>query len=259
MEEKKTTALYRAIRWLVKAFYPKMEVVGAEHLPEGPAIIVGNHTQMNGPIAGELYFPGPHYIWCAGQMMELKEVPDYAFRDFWSFKPWYSRWFYRIASYAIAPLSVCIFNNAHTVPVYHDTRILTTFRATEKLLEAGARVIIYPEYNKRYNNILYDFHDKFVDAARIYYKKTGRQIPFVPMYIAPKLRQMVLGEPIYFDGESSIVRERARICAGLMDRITAMAAALPPHTVVPYRNIPKRDYPKNTPIEVYADDEAPGR
>ena len=52
---------------------------------------------------------------------------------------------------------------------------------------------------------------------------------------------------------------RARICAGLMDRITAMAAALPPHTVVPYRNIPKRDYPKNTPIEVYADDEAPGR
>ena len=27
---------------------------------------------------------------------------------------------------------------------------------------------------------------------------------------------------------------------------TGLARALPPHTVVPYRNIPKKDYPKNT-------------
>ena len=190
MEEKKTTALYRAIRWLVKAFYPKMEVVGAEHLPEGPAIIVGNHTQMNGPIAGELYFPGPHYIWCAGQMMELKEVPGYAFEDFWSFKPWYSRWFYRIASYVIAPLSVCIFNNAHTVAVYHDTRIITTFRETLARLQEGASVVIFPEKNERYNNILYAFQDKFIDLGRMYWKKTGETLSFVPMFIAPYLKTM---------------------------------------------------------------------
>ena len=34
-----------------------------------------------------------------------------------------------------------------------------------------------------------------------------------------------------------------------------MAAELPEHTVVPYRNIRKRDYPKNKPIEVYVNEQ----
>ena len=128
--KRKISPLYRFIKVLVRVFYPKMGVVGAENLPEEAAVIVGNHTQMNGPIACELYLPGEHYTWCAGQMMELKEVPAYAYADFWSGKPKYIRWFYKLLSYLIAPLSVCVFNNANTIPVYRDNRIVTTFRLT---------------------------------------------------------------------------------------------------------------------------------
>ena len=35
-----------------------------------------------------------------------------------------------------------------------------------------------------------------------------------------------------------------------------MALAQPEHTVVPYPNIPKKQYPKNIPLEVYAHEEA---
>lgn len=252
MEDKKTTLLYKIIRWFVLLFYPKIRVIGAENLPEGEAIVVGNHAQMHGPIAGELYFPGKHYLWCAGQMMRLKEVPGYAFTDFWSFKPKSVQWLYRIASYLIAPLSVCVFNNAHTIPVYHDERIIRTFRLTVGRLQAGSRVIIFPERNERYNNILYAFQTKFVDVARMYWKKTGETVPFVPVYLAPKLKTMYIGEPIPFDPQAPIAQERERVCAALTEAITAMAAALPEHTVIPYRNIPRRDYPKNRPVEVYA-------
>lgn len=55
--KKETTLLFRIIKWLVRVFYGKMEVVGLENLPKNNAVIVGNHTQMNGPIAGELYLP----------------------------------------------------------------------------------------------------------------------------------------------------------------------------------------------------------
>ena len=82
MPDKKTSLLYKFIRWLVRLFSPKMGVEGLENLPDGPVVAVGNHTQMFGPIAAELYYPGSHYIWCAGQMMHLKEVPAYAFEDF---------------------------------------------------------------------------------------------------------------------------------------------------------------------------------
>ena len=39
--------------------------------------------------------------------------------------------------------------------------------------------------------------------------------------------------------------ERNRICTYLMDEITAIAEALPEHTVVPYRNVPRKAYPTN--------------
>ncbi len=152
--------------------YPKMELVGTENLPEEPCVIVANHAQMNGPIACELNFPEKRYTWCAGEMMNWREVPAYAYRDFWSEKPKLLRPFYKLLSYLITPLAV-------------------------------------------------------------------------PMYIAPKLRKLVLGKPIVFCALALIAEERRRICGYLMYKITRLACALPLHTVIPYRNIPKKDYPKN--------------
>lgn len=249
MEEKKISPIYKVIKWLVWLFYPRIEVVGAENLPGEEAIIVGNHTQMNGPIACELYFPGKHYTWCAGQMMQLKEVPGYAYQDFWSRKPKGTRWFYKLLSYLIAPLSVCVFNNADTIGVYHDTRILSTFKATIRRLQEGAGVIIFPEHDVPHNHILCAFQDKFIDIAKLYYKRTGKELAFVPLYIAPALKKMYLGKPIRFCAANPMEEERRRICEYLMDQITEIACSLPEHTVIPYRNIPKREYPTNIPKE----------
>lgn len=237
--------LYRIIRWLVWIFYPKMEVVGRENLPDEPVVIVGNHSQMNGPIACELYPPRKSYTWCAGQMMQWGEVADYAFQDFWSQKPKCTHWWYKLLSHIIVPFSVCIFRNANVIGVYHDARILSTFKTTIKHLQAGTDVIIFPEQDAPYNAIVYKFQDKFIDVARLYYKRTGKNLAFMPMYIAPKLRKMYLGKPIYFDPTQPMETQRKRISTYLMEQITEIARNLPEHTVVPYRNIPKKLYPSN--------------
>lgn len=246
MNEKKISPLYKVIKAVVRLIYPKVEVAGAENLPDGPCVIVGNHAQLHGPLACELYFPGERYTWCAGQMMALREVPGYAYQDFWSRKPKRSRWLYKLASYLIAPLSVLLFNNADTIAVYHDRRVLNTFRETVKKLQTGARIIIFPEHDVPNNHILYQFQERFVDVARLYYKRTGQELDFVPMYVAPGLHRLILGEPVRFHGGAPHDEERRRVCDELTARITAMACAQPEHTVVPYRNIPKKQYPKNT-------------
>lgn len=243
MSQKKGAGLYADIKWAVKTCYPKIEAVGVENLPDEPVILVGNHCQMNGPIISELYIPGDHRTWCAGEMMHLKEVPDYAFRDFWSQKPGWLRPFFKALSYIIAPLSVCVFNNARTVGVYHDTRILSTFKNTVKLLQEGSSIVIFPEHDAPHNHIVRDFQDKFVDVARLYYKKTGRELAFVPVYIAPRLKKCCFGTPIRFRADCPIEEERKRICGELMDAVTAIAQALPEHTVVPYRKFPGQPYP----------------
>lgn len=252
MKKKETSFLsliiFRVVRFLVRLFYGKTNIIGIENLPADNTIIVANHTQMNGPIVGELFMPKNCYIWCAGQMMHLKEVPAYAFKDFWSQKPKWTQPFYRLLSYIIAPLASCVFSNARTIAVYRDTRITSTFKKTVKMLGDGRNILIFPEKDEKYNNILYKFQENFIDVAKLYYKKTGAELTFVPMYIAPKLKKAYIGKGIKFNAQNDMADERQQIAAYLADEITRIARELPAHTVVPYRNIPKKHYLSNKDV-----------
>lgn len=249
MGEKNTTLTFRILKAIVKLVYPKIEIVGLDNLPTEPCMIVANHCQLNGPIVGEVCFPGKRKIWTAWQVMRWKEAPSYAFQDFWSQKPKWTHWYFKAMAYLVTPLLVYVNTHASTIPVYHDMRLMTTFRETIAALQAGENVIIFPEYDQKHNHIVYEFQDKFVDVARMYYKKTGKVLQFVPMYVAPKLKQAVLGEPIPFDVTADHKAERGRIKDALMEAVTGIAISLPRHTVIPYRNIPKRLYPTNIPQE----------
>ncbi|MBR2548227.1 MAG: hypothetical protein IKF07_08565 [Eubacterium sp.] len=253
MEDKKTDWRYRVIRWWVRLLSPHYELSGTENLPEEPCVIVGNHCQIYGPIAAELYTPGRHATWCDGEVLDRKETVEYANRNFWVMKPKETLWFYNIISHMIGPLCELIFNNANTIGVYRDTRLISTYRKSISLLQNGSSIIIFPECYDEYNNIVYRFQDRFIDLARFYYKKTQKELDFVPMYLAPYLKKMCYGKPIRFDAEAPIEEERERISKALMDSITEMAVSLPPHTVVPYPNISRRLYPKSIPLEEYND------
>lgn len=245
MDKRKDRWLYLAVKWCVKTLYPRIRVEGLENLPTEGAIIVGNHCKMNGPIASELYAPGKHYTWCAGEMMQLQEVPKYAYEDFWSEKPRWCRPFFKLLSYIIAPLSVCVFNNAETIGVYHDTRIISTFRQTVKALQEGANVVIFPEHDEPYDHIICRFQDRFIDVAKLFYKRTGKAVSFVPMYLAPKLKTMYLGKPVAFHPEAPMEEERTRIAGELMAAVSSLAQSLPRHRVIPYKNISRKQYPFN--------------
>ena len=122
---------------------------------------------------------------------------------------------------------------------------MSTFRTTVDKLAQGISVVIFPEHNVPYNDILYEFQERYTDVARMYHKKTGKEICFVPLYIAPALKGLYLGRPVRFDSSAPKNEERKRINEYLMKEITDIARALPEHTVVPYPNIPKKDYPVN--------------
>ena len=240
---------FRILRWLLWLVYPKVKVKGTENLPDGACIVVGNHTKMNGPIIAEIHFPGKRKIWCAGEMMVLREVPAYAYQDFWSEKPRYIRWYYHILSYLLAPLCACIFTNANTIAVRRDSRIISTFKQTVQALQNDERVIIFPECYTPHNHIVNKFQDNFVEVARLYHKHTGKSICFVPMYIAPALKQAHLGKPIAFRPDAPADEERTRICEALMQGITDIAVSLPRHRVVPYENLPKKYHAYNISSE----------
>ena len=142
MSIEKPSLAFRAVKRIVKLVYRPFTFEGLENLPEDSAVIVGNHSQLHGPLSMELYAPRAHYTWCTSEMLSFKEVSAYAYRDFWSNKPVSVRWLFKIASYLIAPLAWFLFNNAKVIPVYHDTRLLRTFKLSAQRLSEGADVII---------------------------------------------------------------------------------------------------------------------
>lgn len=211
MTAKSFNWLFKIFRKIVKFLYPKITISGKENLPEEPVILVANHAQMHGPICCEIYPPRESRTWCAAEMLTVREVPKYAYHDFWWVKPALSKPFYKFLSYIIAPISAIIFANANTIPVWRNKRVISTFKQTVNTLIEGKDVIIFPEKNHLENNILCTFQQNFVDVARLYYKRTGKVLSFVPMYIAPRLNKICLGTAIQYDPENDRDLERAHL------------------------------------------------
>ncbi len=241
--------MFKILVAIVRFFFGKYEFVGTEKIPPKDAVIVANHCQMAGPLFGELYMPKNVYIWCAGDMMTFSTVPSYAFSDFWSQKPRWTHPLYRLLSYIIAPLAVCLFNNARTIAVHRDARVMGTFKRTVKFLEEGKNILIFPEKDEKYNNIIYTFEENYIDIAKLYHKRTGKALSFVPMYIAPTMKKSFVGESVTFNPDADFKEEKKRINASLAKSITSLAYSLPEHIVVPYRNMGKKHYITNKAIE----------
>ncbi|MBQ6946417.1 MAG: hypothetical protein IJN42_00065, partial [Clostridia bacterium] len=153
----------------------------------------------------------------------------------------------RIASGAVVPLM----RSLKSVAVYRDSgEALKTMRQGLKYLEKGESLMLWPdvEYTGEYGED-FEIYSGFLFLGELYYKRTGKELSFVPLYIAPNLKKMYLGKPIQFSAAAPIAKERRRICDYLMKEITDIAVNLPEHTVIPYRNIPKKYYPKNIQTE----------
>ena len=241
--------VFKLLRFFAGVFYKKIEIVGIEDIPTDNTVIVANHCQLNGPIIAELFMPDNCYIWANGQMVRCREVPGYAMEDFFPYKSRCLRPVYKLASYALSVLLPCVINNARTIPVYRDARIVTTLRTSVRMLEGGRNILIFPECHNKNNNIVNEFQENFVDLARFYYKKTGKELTFLPMYIAPDLGKAVFGQGTRFDSTKDIAEERTRIASFLEKRITELGRALPHHTVIPFDNIPRRSYISNKDID----------
>lgn len=241
MLKPKKKRLLNFLEGIVKIFYRKRKMIGEENIPEEPCILVGNHSQMHSPIATELFLKNK-LIWCDGPMMNRKEIPEYTSRVFWGNKPKSVKWFYKLLGHLMARPAAFVLGNADTIGVYRDARLITTFNDTVEALSKGINIVIFPENEFEFNEIVDNFNLKFVDVARLYYKATGKSVCFVPMYHAVKLKKIVYGKPIRFNPTMPNIEQRTVICDYLKEEITRIAKELPRHKVVPFNNVGKKNY-----------------
>lgn len=237
--------LFRGFVRFINIFYHKRTYTGVENL-KSPSIIITNHSQIHAPLTHTLFFPTDAHFWCIADMLHYKTFSRHAYQGFWSGKPKSVRWIFKIASYVLLPLA-WFFRRANLIPVYHDHRIKKTIEVTLDLLNKGHDILICPEKWDGFDGITNEFHDKFVDVAKLYYRKTGVALDILPMYTCPALKTNVIGKPIKFNPDAPIVEERARVVEYIRTSIKDLAISLPRHRVVPFNNVGKDVQPMSKP------------
>lgn len=225
---------YKMMRGAARVSHPCKEVTFASDPGDEPAVFVGNHSVISGPSMTTLYLKRPHKTWAISYATDGVHTKSYAFHDVLMGRtrkhPGACRFVSGVISHALPPL----LEYSDTIPVYHDRQIFQTFKQSIAALENGEDIVIFAESAKRFSPYVNELQSGFVDLAKLYYRRTGKCLRFFPMYVCKALQSITFGEPINYDPDMPLDKQREVIAAYLRDGIDALARSLPPHTPIPF-------------------------
>ena len=185
--------LYPLIWIYMKIFHP-WKAVGLENLPEGGALLCGNHTTAGDPL----------YVVCSlgrrrqAHVMAKEEI---------------MKW----------PVIGFLLKKAGIFGVKRGKADVTALKEALRVLKGGERLLMFPEGTRVKEGEASEAHT----GAALFSTRTGA--PLVPVYIQPKKRRfrkttVVFGEPYHpeFEGRKATPEDYQRIADDLMARIRAL-------------------------------------
>lgn len=227
---------YSFAMWLSRNFlFKKPDITYEEPLPENePVMILTNHAGADGPAYSHLYLPCPKKIWLINYVIEKKTSAKFIFHDFFCGrnKKHKSNWKFlsKLTSFLLRPLLLRV---PH-IEVYHDSRMLDTFRESVDALAEGNNIVVFPECPTPYSPYVNDIYGGFAEIGKLYYDLTGKVLKFFPAYICKDLKKISVGNPVVFNPELPARKQRNLIREGIRNEIDRLGKLLPPHKTHPF-------------------------
>ena len=224
----------RAMRKLATLVFPRSKIISKTPLTDEPAVYLCNHSGAIGPSMMTLYFKKPHKTWIIGYILNKEKAPNFVFNDFFFGRSKKCQRFWRFLAKIVAKMLRPLLEYGRPIPVYHDKRMIETFRQSLDTLLDGENLVVFPECPTRYSEYVNSFYAGFVDIGRTYYAATGKDLAFYPVYVEKKNRVISVGEPVYYDHTKPPHEQREKISEKIRDSIDALARELPKHKPVPF-------------------------
>ncbi len=226
---------------LARIIFPRPKFRYEEELSfDEPYVYVSNHAEAIGPVYTKLYFPEPKTMWLINYIMKKGETSEkFIYHDFFHATGKKNQGWWKFMAKLLSKLLVPLFRSVPHIEVYHDARMVDTFRQSVEALEKGNSLVIFPECPTRHAPMLNDFYHGFADLGRMYYNATGKILKFVPVYLCDDLKIVSVGKPIEYDINTPARKQREQLSDALRDSIVKLANALPKHT---YRTFLSEDW-----------------
>ena len=190
---------FNALKAIFRLFKKRPDIVDLSEKKERAAIFVANHNGASGPITYSLYLPAKFLPWGAHEMCGSYPVRwHYLYHVFYRQKLGYSKTRAFLIATPFAVISRMIYKGAELIPTYRDIRLRHTLRRSVDILRKGKSILIFPENSDRgYKDYLEEYHGGFVSLAKLYFQKTGHDIPIYTVYYSNKANKMVISGPRY--------------------------------------------------------------
>ena len=193
MRNKVYSVIYPII-WIFMRIIHPWKAVGADNIPEGAAVICGNHTTLGDPL----------YVVCA--MGGKRQTHVMA-------KAEVMKW----------PVIGFLLKKAGIIGVNRGKSDMAAVKECLRVLRGGEKLLMFPEGTR----VKEGEASEAQTGAAMLATRTGA--PLVPVYIQPKKRRfrkttVVFGRPYYpeFEGRKPSAEDYQRIADDLLDRVRAL-------------------------------------
>ncbi|NLW65060.1 MAG: hypothetical protein GXY26_02355 [Clostridiales bacterium] len=200
--DREQSGFYRFLRRIVQIFTKKMHTIWEQPFENMPSVFVCNHDRAYGPIAMCAHFDRYEDVrpWINSPVLSIRETPSYVRRDFW-WKPgkWYTWILDHTLAYIVALILPPILKGSACIPVYHDTRVISTLKDSISALKSGKHIILFPEHPSGYCQYEEEIVNGFVSIGRLFYRRTKQILYFYPTFIDWSGKTITVSEPVPYD------------------------------------------------------------
>lgn len=187
-----------------------LKVDKLDQLPQ-PCVLLCRHRNMRGPVYTIMHWAGQARPWIYWPFFTkadfYQQMYGYTLTKRLGWPDGLAKAMARLLSCIIPPL----ISSFGGIPVYrNDARIRETFRRSIEQLEQGRDIMIYPDVDYTSNEDVGAVYDGFFMLERMYFRKTGRHLPFVPVHLDTHRRTLKFGEPVVFT-DANFNEEKERV------------------------------------------------
>lgn len=197
---KKRPFSFRIATCFLRIFIRKPKVINlsGENLAE-KAIYIMNHSGARGPLIFELHFPIRANAWGAHEMCgNYKQRWNYLYHVFYQQKLHWGKCKAFMIATIFAVISKWCYTSIGLIGTYTDMRLINTMRCSTEVLNENMSIVIFPEDSSEgYFDKAPSFHKGFIALSKMYYKRTGEDLPVYSVYYARKKKLFVVDKPLY--------------------------------------------------------------